>query len=129
MEHDNLYCCGVIHGTTYLDADCRMANVQYLLWQSYLVSYALRFPDDDHTCCHGLLLVGGGRSHQYPAHEVPRLGPQRAYFSFAYDLLLVSSCIDLRECVTLFLNFTSDNFRLSCSLSKSSLFNETLCKR
>lgn len=75
----------------------RLANVQNLLWQSDLVSYAIRPPHAVYPFCACLPFAACGSTHQYPVNENTRSGPQRAHLSFTHDLFLGSHCVDLCE--------------------------------
>jgi hypothetical protein len=69
MEHDYMRCCCVIHASAHMDTNRRLANVQYLLWQSYLVPDAIRSFDAYLLVCFGLFPAALGRSYQYPVDE------------------------------------------------------------
>jgi hypothetical protein len=99
MEHDDMHWRDFIYAPSYLGTDHRLANVQPMLWKSYLVPDEIRFPDTDPALYHDLLPPLSGRSYQYSVDENTESGPQRADLSFTYDLLLTRGCSDIREYV------------------------------
>jgi hypothetical protein len=76
MEHHHLYRSGVVSAITNLDANDRLANVQSMLWQPHLVSYAIRSSDTLHFVHSGLLLPAARCHNQHPTDEDFQNGPQ-----------------------------------------------------
>jgi hypothetical protein len=63
MEHNYLRSRYIVYAFAHMHTDRRLANGQYVLWQSHLVSYAIR-PFDAHPfVCPGLLFTAIGRSY------------------------------------------------------------------
>lgn len=103
----------------------RLANVENLLWQSDMVSYAIRPSDAVYAFCARLLFAACGRAHQHPINENTRAGPQRTHFGFTHDLFPGSDCVDLCESVPC-VNIASSNLRRRLlSQSKFSLYKES----
>jgi hypothetical protein len=95
MEHDNLYCSRVVSALVDMDANNRLANVQSMLRQPYLVPHAIRPSNARYFMRSCLSLSASGRYHQYPIDENFQNGPQRACFSFTYVLLPHGNIITL----------------------------------
>lgn len=74
VEYDHIHHRRILYAPSYVDANGRLANVQYMLWQSNLVSYAIRPPHVNPSLCSCLLLVVGGSSYQYSIDENTRSG-------------------------------------------------------
>jgi hypothetical protein len=76
MEYDNLHRGGVVSTLVDMDANNRLANVQSMLWQPHLVSYAIRSSFALHSVYSGLFLPTSGCYHQHPADADLQYGHQ-----------------------------------------------------